>query len=58
MNEVGEDISQDLFSKGWWLRIDDPDSTNRAQRDTPTVYLVVCNAGAIQRVEFPLTMAV
>ena len=53
--EVGRDISDELFSKGWFLLIADPAANVRAQRGTPVMTLLYCYAGSVQRVEMPVT---
>jgi hypothetical protein len=53
--EVGRDISDELFSKGWFLYIADPAANVRAQRGTPVCLLYYCYAGSVQKVEMPVT---
>lgn len=53
--EVGRDISDELFSKGWFLYIADPAANVRAQRGTPVATLLYCYAGSVQRLEMPVT---
>ena len=55
MNEVGEDISNDLFAKGYWYRVDDPSASVRTERDSPVIYIYYTYAGAIQKISAPLT---
>lgn len=55
LTEVGEDISNDLYAKGYWYRIDDPSATVRTERDSPTIYIYYTYAGAIQKISAPLT---
>ena len=54
-NEAGQDISDYLYSQGYWYTIEDPDASVRAQRGTPVIGLWYCYAGSIQRIEMPLT---
>ena len=54
-NEVGQDISLDLYGKGYWYTINDPDATVRAARGTPDIALYYTYAGSVQRIEMPLT---
>lgn len=53
--EVGEDISKDLFSNGYWFGIEDPASNVRAERGTPQMYFYFCYGGSIQKIEMPVT---
>lgn len=53
--EVGEDISDTLFSNGYWFGIEDPAANVRAQRGTPVVSLYYTYGGSVQRIEMPVT---
>lgn len=55
LNEVGEDISNDLYAKGYWYRVDDPSASVRTDRDSPVIYIYYTYAGAIQKISAPLT---
>lgn len=53
--EVGEDISDTLFSNGYWFGIEDPAANVRAERGSPTVSLYFAYAGSVQKLEMPVT---
>ena len=53
--EVGEDISDTLFSNGYWFGIEDPASNVRAERGSPSVSLYYTYAGSVQKLEMPVT---
>lgn len=57
-NEVGEDISRDLYSKGYWYVIRDPEASVRAERGSPDIALYYTYAGSVQKVEMPLTAVI
>ncbi len=52
--EVGEDISDTLFSNGYWFGIEDPAANVRAERGSPTMYLYFCYGGSIQKISMPI----
>lgn len=49
MQEVGQDISTTLFTKGYWFGIEMPSANVRAERGSPVISLYYCYAGAVQR---------
>ena len=53
--EVGEDISDTLYSNGYWFGIEDPASNVRAERGSPSVSLYFTYAGSVQKLEMPVT---
>ena len=53
--EVGEDISTELYTNGYYLQVDDPEATVRAQRGSPVMSLIYCSAGSVQKIEMPVT---
>ena len=55
MSEVGEDITIELATRGWWYRIDDPTPSDRADRQSPVMAMYYTYAGSIQKIDFPLT---
>lgn len=56
MQETGEDISDALFSAGYWYRIDAPEANVRANRDSPDMALYYAYAGSCQRVALPCSV--
>ena len=55
MQEVGQDISTTLFTKGYWYGIEMPSANVRAERGSPIVSIFYCYAGAIQRITAEVT---
>ena len=55
MAEVGEDITIELATRGWWYKIDDPTPSDRADRQSPVMAMYYTYAGSIQKIDFPLT---
>ena len=55
MSEVGEDITIELATRGWWYKIDDPTPSDRADRQSPVMAMYYTYAGSIQKIDFPLT---
>lgn len=51
LQEVGDDISTTLFTKGYWYGIEMPSANVRAQRGSPVITLYYCYAGGIQRAD-------
>lgn len=55
--EVGEDISDTLYSNGYFLQIEDPEANVRAERGTPVMSLYFTYAGSTQKIDMPVTVA-
>lgn len=55
MNEAGLDISNELWTQGYYIQVLDPGSSVRAKRGSPTVSLWYCYGGAIQKIEVAST---
>jgi hypothetical protein len=55
MNEAGLDISQELFTNGYYLQVLDPGAVVRAQRETPIISIWYTNGGAVQRLDVAST---
>lgn len=51
MNEAGLDISNELWTQGYYVQILDPGPAVRAQRGSPIVSLWYTHGGAVQRIE-------
>lgn len=56
--EVGQDISNELFTNGYYLQVDDPEASVRAQRGSPVMSLYVTYAGSVQKIEMPVTAVI
>lgn len=55
MNEAGLDISDELWTTGFYVQVLDPGPEIRAQRGSPIVNLFYCYGGSIQRIEVAST---
>lgn len=53
-----ETVSQELFTKGYWLCITMPSANLRADRQSPVITLYYAYAGAIQRLDFEVTAVI
>ena len=56
--EAGKDISQQLYSDGYYLKVDDPAPAIRQQRGTPDASLWYTYGGAIHKLELASTAVV
>lgn len=50
---VGFDVSQELYTKGYYLMIDDASAQTRGERKSPPIYFFYCDGGSIQRIVIP-----
>lgn len=50
-SEAGQDISDALFTQGWYLQIPDADATTRANREAIKPNFWYCDGGSIQKVQ-------
>jgi len=50
MNEAGLDISNELWTQGYYLQILDPGAAVRAKRESPVISLWYTYGGAVQRI--------
>lgn len=55
MYEIGEDVSSEILTNGYYLLIQDPGASARVNRDTPTLGLWYTYGGSVHRVELPVT---
>ncbi len=56
MNEAGLDISNELWTQGYYVQILDPGAAVRARRGSPVVSLWYTYGGAVQKVEVASTV--
>ena len=56
MNEAGVDISDTLYSQGYFMQVKDPTATARQNRDTPIANLWYCDGGSIQKLTLNSTI--
>lgn len=56
--EIGEDISVELMTRGYWYKINTPTAEERAQRVSPDMAMYYTYAGSVQQIEFPLTTVI
>lgn len=54
--EFGEDISGELFSNGYKLKIENAEANVRAKRESPPIYFYYCYGGSVQRLQIPVTL--
>ena len=55
IQEAGEDISEELFTNGFVIRIDDPGASIRVNRESPTISLWYTYGGGVNRLEIAST---
>ena len=55
MNEAGLDISNELWTQGYYIQVLDPGAAIRAQRGSPVVSLWYTYGGAVQKIEVAST---
>lgn len=56
--EAGEDISTELYTNGFVIRVTDPAPEVRATRGTPNISVWYTYGGSVNKIEFPLTAVV
>lgn len=50
---VGFDVSEQLYTQGYYLYIGDASTQTRGQRLSPPIYFFYCDGGSIQRITIP-----
>jgi len=55
IQEAGVDISEELFTNGFVIRIDDPGASVRVNRESPTISLWYTYGGGVNRLEIAST---
>ena len=53
--EAGEDISEQLFTEGYYFKVEDPGATVRAERGTPIISVWYTYGGSVNKLNIPLT---
>ena len=48
---IGQDVSQEIYNNGWYLRVADPGAEARANRQSPICDLYFTYGGAVHRLE-------
>lgn len=56
MSEAGLDISNNLVTEGFYLKISDPGAQARQNRDTPILGLWYTYAGSVHKINLPVTV--
>jgi hypothetical protein len=56
MSEVGEDITIELATRGWWYKIDDPTPSDRADRQSPVMACITLMPDQFRRLIFRLLL--
>lgn len=52
--EVGKDVSVEMYTNGYYLRVSDPGADARLKRESPTVYFYFTYAGSVHRLVVPV----
>lgn len=55
MNEIGEDVSDEIETNGYYLLVADPGAQARVNRDTPTLGLWYTYGGSVHKIDLPVT---
>lgn len=55
INEIGQDVSSEIFTNGYYLQITDPGAVVRANRESPVMGLWYTYGGSVHKVELPAT---
>ena len=55
-NEIGQDVSEQLYTDGYFLLVADPGAQARVERETPVCGLWYTYGGAVQKIELPATV--
>lgn len=55
-NEIGQDVSSQIQTDGYYLQVSDPGASARVNRDSPTIGLWFTYGGAVHRLDIPLTL--
>ena len=53
--EAGQDISETLFTEGYFVQVDDPGSVVRAERGTPIINIWYTYGGSVNKLNVPMT---
>lgn len=56
VNEIGKDVSSEIFTKGYYLMVADPGPQARVNRDTPLLGLWYTYGGSVHKVDLPTTV--
>ena len=55
-NEIGQDVSEQIYTDGYFLLVEDPGAQARVERETPICGLWYTYGGAVQKIELPATV--
>ena len=55
-NEIGQDVSEQIYTDGYFLLVEDPSAQARVERETPVGGLWYTYGGAVQKIELPATV--
>lgn len=53
--EAGEDISETLFTEGYFIQVEDPGAVVRAERGTPNINIWYTYGGSVNKLNVPMT---
>ena len=53
--EAGEDITEQLFTEGYFIQVEDPGAAVRADRGTPIINVWYTYGGSVNKLNVPMT---
>lgn len=56
INEIGEDVSSEMYTNGYYLQVSDPGAQARQNRESPTIGLWFTYGGAVHKLDIPVTL--
>lgn len=56
INEIGTDVSSQLYTNGYYLQVADPGAQARQNRESPTIGLWFTYGGAVHKLDIPVTL--
>lgn len=56
INEIGEDVSNTIYTDGYYVQVDDPGANARANRESPTIGIWYTYGGAVHKLDVPLAL--
>lgn len=54
--EIGEDVSSEIFTKGYYLMVNDPGAAARVNRESPLLGLWYTYGGSVHKVDLPVSV--
>lgn len=56
ISEIGEDVSSEIFTKGYYLMVNDPGAAARVNRESPLLGLWYTYGGSVHKVDLPVSV--